>query len=222
MEQLKSKKFKRYTIEATGLPKSLVDYLYWIPNYFDSTKHPLSPYLDKQIIPKPGLDILLLQNFEDYCCKIDLLPTTGGIYIATSYYGLLIPVTDPNIELLRKDYGITTSRAVLFPNHYIEYKVFIHELLHDAFNSLQDASRKKILNAAKADCEKLRQNPLVPLSTLLSLGYSECKDSLNIDELIAYFFSNKIDYLVQGCSLSSKHSLPEKFRKTLREIGYKV
>ena len=179
------------------------------------------------------------------------LSSCRGLYVAKEHIWIPKKHYEKINQALKDEYGIGVKRALLLPQGRIDYWTIIHEALHDVFNHLSLKQRERIIQSAinsydtsdklynmldlthlsitnfewdldemKRRLEKIKKtkNSLEDFKDFYTFDKLNSTDQLQLlDEYISNFFANN-----RVNNRDDKEYLPDSFKTTLKEIGYKI
>ena len=142
-----------FQLTNEGIPPKLAERMI-IPEHIRVNGHVLLPYVQKELIPQ-DLDLILLDDLNGFFHQLTennfhFTSNCRGLYVAQDH----VWIPDGNYQrtnnALKREYGISSPRALLLPEKRIDYWTMIHEALHDVFNNLPSEKRIQLVQAVTA------------------------------------------------------------------------
>lgn len=212
-----------------------------ITTYVEEGKPLLHPFVEESLIPE-SLDLILIRDWDWFYAIATNAKTLffgpNAWYVSKQH--CWAETENKALSMLEQEANIKTSRAILMPNRRkIDYWGLIHELLHDVFNHLPEEQRRKILESARASYHDLSDMLDITMLNITRFMYrehvaqsykrrtagqkgpyllidlSEREQLQCVDEFISSLFADVSEY-------GRRQHLLERFKETLREVGYKV
>lgn len=235
--------YEKYNVGKGSLPKALAKKL----NIPENASHPLTPYVDEEMIPS-NLEVILLEDLDGFCNELNgknssMKSAYTGLYLSSDHSWMPEEVVSAAKKALEEKYGLKVGNAILLPKDNAKYSSMIHEMLHSVFDSLPENKKEKMLESARKGYSYLhhmlglthlnvtdfnwdsiepelekRAASGQPPAGLYVLGNLSRKEQMQcMDEFISNYFANN-----RGKDRNSSIHMPEEIKDCMKEIGYNM